>query len=173
MRKLQLILILAIYQVVLSTSKTKNSRYPDDVPSAEELDARLEKIQKTIAAALENKAILRQGENANAQENSHKIVLTEEERKHVKNIMSGIEEDHSTSEDIDKLNVIFSAINDNFDHHEKAQKRGYHYPESMQSQQNTHLQDHSEQLQDDNVDTQAVTDDSEDDSEDIEIEEEE
>jgi len=121
-----------ICQQVVFTGKP--NKVLDEVPSAEELDARLEKIQKTIQAAVENKAILRKGENAKDVENSHKVALTEEERKHINNIMSGIEEDDSSMEDIDKLNAIFSEIQDKFDQHEKAEENFYRNAEKRRTQ---------------------------------------
>ena len=120
MATLFFLLSLAICQQVVFTGKPH--KLSDDILTAEELDARLERIQKTLQAALENKAILRQGEDPKDVKSSHKVALTEEEQKHVKNIMSGIKEDDSSMEDIDKLDAIFSEINNKFDQHERAQE---------------------------------------------------
>ena len=179
MGRLQVLLLLAVYQqAVWASSKFQNPKFPDNVPSAKELDARLERIQKTLTAALENKAILRQGEDANAQENSHKIALTEEERKHVNNIMRGIEEDDSSFEDIDRLNAILSTINEKFDRHERAQRELYNQEKRMRAQyfqpkstmRKSHYHGREEELKSEN----ANVDDMEDVEygDDIEIEDE-
>ncbi len=156
MFKIRLLTFIAISQLVaFGSSKLRNQRrYHDDVPSAEELDARLERIQNILTAALEDRAILRHGEDPSAQENSDKIVLTEEERKHIKNILSGVEEADPNSEDIDKLNAIFSALNDKFDNNQKTKNKKYYNAEKARNQNDQ--PQYSRKLKEDN-DVEDIT----------------
>ena len=174
MATLFFLLSLAIFQQVVFTGKPH--KLSDDIPTAEELDARLERIQKTLQAALENKAILRQGEDPKDVKNSHKVALTEEEQKHVKNIMSGIEEDDSSMEDIDKLDAIFSEINDKFDQHERAQEKYYHNAEKMRTRmyrnkRSTNVQSKN-QLNKEDITSEKLRDSEVDHQNEMEIEEE-